>query len=626
MLRELIASCLLGFAALSAVAEGETSAFSYAGDELSYWGKGKSEIYDVAIRIEDPALVGKKITGIRALVNAYEGIESTSVWLSEELTLEKIGNVKVTVPDTFSAEVTPEKIPFPGAEDYSIGQLSVTLDSPYEITEDGIYVGYSLTVPAVEKGSSLTDAQQYPVLLSPSGNPLSLYIRASKDFLKWLPYNERLGMAAAIYVTLEGEFAEYCVGIRQLDSAYVPVDKEFSMRSAIYNHGQKDVSSIGYTYTVGGRPFGRTIEFAEPISPDIVNSTVVDLPIDALTELGDFTIDLTIDKVNGMDNFSTQSSASASLHVLPYLPVHRPMLEEFTGTWCGWCIRGYIALESLNEEFGDNVVLAAYHDGDPMQADDFPVDPVSLGFPSALLNRVPAGDPYLGTSTSGFGMKGEVEASLAVMVPADIQVYADWTDADRNGISVRSVATFFEDKVDAGYKIGYILLNNGLTGAEPGWLQKNYFPKYAVQYAGTDLEFLTKWPSIIPNLVFNDVVVDASGVQGVDGSIPVDIAFNTPYVNEFSFDISGNTVIQDKDKLYVAAFIINPDGTILNAVKTRVGGENSVDAVDSEVVEVSAEYFSLSGLRVPAPLPGVCIKMSHMSDGSVRTRKVSVLR
>ncbi|MDE7096280.1 MAG: hypothetical protein K2O47_02170, partial [Muribaculaceae bacterium] len=579
-----------------------------------------------AIRIEDPALVGKKITGIRALIHAYEGIESTSLWLSKELTLEKEGSVKVTVPDTYSAEVTPEEIPLPGVDDYSIGQLSVSLDTPYVLTEEGIYVGYSLTVPVAEKGSSLTATQQYPVLVSPSDNPLSLYIRASKDFLKWLPYNEKLGVAAAIYVTLEGEFSEYSVGIKQLYSTYASVDKEFTMRAAVNNMGKKDVSSIGYTYSVGGKTFERTLEFSDPIVPDLVNSTIVDLPIDALPELGDFDIDLTIDKVNGMDNLCSQSSASAYVHVLPYLPVHRPMLEEFTGTWCGWCIRGYVALESLNEEFGDNIVLAAYHDGDPMQADDFPLDPVYLGFPSAILDRGPSEDPYHGTGSNGFGMRKEVEASIAAMVPADIQLEAVWSDTDRTRISVKSTVTFFEDKEDAGYKVGYVLLNNGLTGTDAGWFQSNYFPKYALQYIGTELEYLTKWTSIVPNLVFNDVVVDAAGVKGVDGSVPSDINFNMPYEYDFSFDIAGNTVIQDKDKLYVAAFILNPDGTILNSNKTRVVSGDAVESVGSDLVEESAEYYSLSGARVASPQQGVYVKVSKMSDGSVRTGKVSVLR
>ncbi|MDE6560549.1 MAG: hypothetical protein K2K75_04125 [Muribaculaceae bacterium] len=622
MLKKLIASCFIATAAFSAVADDGTFVFSYAGDDYGYWGKGKAEIYDAAIRIQDPSLVGKKIIALRAVLNAYEDIEDTSIWLSKELTLEKVGSVKVTVPDVCSFDVTPEKISLPGSDD-SYGQLSATLSEPYVITEEGIYVGYSLTVPAAEKGKPLSNKQQNPLLLSSCSNPNSLYLRASKDFLKWMAYNSKLNAAAMIYVTLEGEIPEYSVGLTSLASAYAPVDKEFNIHAVITTPGAKDVSSIGYTYTIGGNSFDRTLEFDTPIASDFINSTSVDLPISPVAELGEYSLDLTINKVNGMDNANSKSSASCELTVLPFVPKHRPMLEEFTGTWCGWCTRGFIALEKLNELYGDDVVLAAYHDGDSMQASGFPVDDVeSLGFPSSMLNRGPAMDPYYANSNIDFGMKDAVKASIDTTVPADIQVRALWGDEDKTVIKIQSTATFFVDKQDAGYKVGYLLINNGLRGSGTGWIQSNYYSSQAGQYDGTDLEILTTWPSKVPGLVFNDVVVDTEGMMGVDGAVPSDIVYNQPYSSEFSYDIASNDVIQDKDSLYVAAFIINPNGTILNSNKAKVDGFAAVNSFDANVEEVSVEYFNLSGCRVAYPDQGVFVKVSKMSDGSRRTSKI----
>ncbi|MDE6696640.1 MAG: hypothetical protein K2K25_07150 [Muribaculaceae bacterium] len=621
MFRKLILLGTLLSAATNAMAESNTITFTYANDDLQPWGRAKSQIYDIAIRIDEPALVGKKITGIRALINAYEGVESTSLWLSKELTLEKIDGVKVTVPDSYSATVNPTKISISGDDNY-IGELSVALDKPYEITEEGIYVGYSLTVPTVEKGTSLSEQQQYPILVTPSDNPKSLYLRASKDFLKWIAYNEKLGKAAAIYVDLEGDFSEYSVGLRELESMYVPVDKEFCLKAEISNPGMKDAESIDYTYTINGKTYERTMEFAKPILAGGVNTTAVELPIDPLSEIGTFTIDVDIVKVNGAENQNPKRMASATLNVIPYVPVHRPMVEEFTGTWCGWCIRGYYAMEWLNEDFGDNVVLAAYHDGDPMQADAFPLDPSRIGYPGAVLNRGAVEDPYYGTGEDGFGMKAEVAKSMSTIVPADIQVAATWTDSSKTKISVKSTSTFFNEQSNAGYKVGYLLLNNGLTGNGQSWIQHNYFPKYAAKYAGTEFEFLTKMKELIFGLTFNDVVVDASGVKGEEGSIPSDVVFNKPYQNDFTFDIEGNTVIQDKDKLYVAAFIINPNGTILNSNKMHVEYGTSVESIASGAREVSAEYYNISGVRVANPENGIYVKVSQMSDGTIQTKKI----
>lgn len=621
MIKKLLSLCHLSVAVFSAMAAESSVTYTYAGDEFGFWGKGKSEIYDVAIRISDPTLVGKKITSVRALINAYEGIESTSVWLSKDLTLEKIDGVKVTVPDTYSAAVTPECVTLPGT-DVRVGRLSAVIDTPYVLTEEGIYVGYSLTVPAVPKGESLTDMQQNPILLSPCNNLESLYIRASKDFLKWLPYNEKLGGAAAIYVTLEGDFAEYSLGIKDMAVTYTAVNEDFTVRTVLSNIGSSSVSKIGYSYSIGGKDFENVIDLESPVAPDFVNSTVVDLPIAAIEELGSYDLDLKIVTVNGVENESTVASASTQVHVLPFVPVHRPMLEEFTGTWCGWCTRGYWALETLNELYGDNVVLAAYHDSDPMQAAAFPLN--VDGFPSATLNRNGIEDPYYGNANDGFGMKNEVVASMETMALAAIEVSAVWANAEKTEISVNAQSIFLENKTNAGYKIGYLLINNGLTGTDSSWFQSNYFPSYASTYAGTDLEVLTTWPAKVAGLVFNDVVVDVTGMKGVEGSVPSDVAYNTPYGSEFSYDIASNGVIQDKDKLYVAAFIINPDGTILNSNKVKVadGGDSAVDAEPAGVVEMSSEYYNLSGARVLSPADGMYVKVSRMSDGSVRTAKV----
>lgn len=605
----------IGFSAMAA--EG-SQVITYASDDLETWGKGKSEIYDVAIRIEDPALVGKKITAIRALLGTSEGLESTSLWLSKELTLEKVGSVKVTVPDTYSAEVTPEPVTVPGI-DSPCGQLSVALDAPYEITADGIYVGYSLTVPAVEKGGSLSDGQKNPVVVSPSDNPLSMYIRASKDYLKWIPFNDRINAAAAIYVTVEGQFDEYSVGLRDVAGAYTELSKDFIVKATVSNAGIAEVTSLDYTYTVAGTAHEGKVVLDTPLSPSITAVYTVELPLDGIDEYGDFDVDLTVTKVNGMTNENVSPSASCTVKVLPFVPVHRPMLEEFTGLWCGWCTRGYWAMEKLNEIYGDAVVLAAYHNGDPMQVtDSYPLD--VDGFPSSTLNRQGTIDPYYGYPEREFGMKDNVQASIDDAVLADIVVEAAYVDQDQTKIAVSATTTFLEEMHDAGYKVGFLLICNGLS--KPNWIQSNYFPNYASTYAGTDLEVLTKWPAKVTGLVFNDVVVDVDGMKGVEGSVPADIAFNSPYSTDFEYDIAENALIQDKDNVYVAAFIINPDGSILNSNKAKVTGANALPRIDAAAEEVSAQYFSISGMRVDAPRQGVFVKVAVMSDGSVRTEKI----
>ncbi len=618
MLKQLTA-CVVGTMGLCSMAAESTVVYTYAGDEAGYWGKGKAETYDVAIRISDPALAGKKIVGIRALLNATEGIENTSLWLSKELTLEQNENkVKVNVPDTYSENVTVNTVNEFGIE---CGELSVTLSNPYELSADGIYVGYTLEVP---KADALTDMQQNPLLLSPCSNPESLYIHASKDFLKWMAYNDRIGAAAIIYVTLEGEFPEYCIGVKNLAYSYASQNEDFTVKAELSNIGSQIAESLDYTYTVDGVSHDVHFIPEQGIAPNLVSSTTVDLPLEAVSEIGEHAIELTITKVNGQENGSAAATANTTVSVLPYVPVHRPLVEEFTGTWCGWCTRGYVAMELLNDTFGDDVVLAAYHNGDPMQVTS--AYPVSVsGYPSASLNRNGVIDPYYGNhDDQDFGIKYDVIDCMNTVVPADINVEASWADADKTRIEINAATRFFENNANAGYKVGYILINNGLSGEGSSWEQHNYYPSYASTYVNTGLEILTTWPETVSGLVFNDVVVDVAAMKGVEGSIPSSIVYNEEYTTTYSMDIASNKVIQDKDKLYVAAFIIAPNGTIINANKAQVGGGSAVNTISSDASEVSAEYYNLAGSRVATPQAGIYVKVAKMSDGTVRTSKVVV--
>ena len=128
-MKKLILSSLLAVAALSASAAEASITYTYAGNDLLSWGRFKAETYDVAIRLNDPALVGKKITSLRAVLNASEGIESTSLWLSKELKLENIDGVKKNVPDTYSKEVAVEKVVIPGVAESMRSQTKASMSA-----------------------------------------------------------------------------------------------------------------------------------------------------------------------------------------------------------------------------------------------------------------------------------------------------------------------------------------------------------------------------------------------------------------------------------------------------------------------------------------------------------------
>ena len=101
--------------------------YTYVGDDrIVYYGTRRNETYDLAMKFENGALAGKRITAIRAMVNSpAQEIVDCKVWLSTELILEKNeNNKKVNAPDILLQEATL-------GED---GWISATLDEPYTLT------------------------------------------------------------------------------------------------------------------------------------------------------------------------------------------------------------------------------------------------------------------------------------------------------------------------------------------------------------------------------------------------------------------------------------------------------------------------------------------------------------
>jgi thiol-disulfide isomerase/thioredoxin len=61
-------------------------------------------------------------------------------------------------------------------------------------------------------------------------------------------------------------------------------------------------------------------------------------------------------------------------------------MEEYTGTWCGWCPRGIVGLQLVNETYGDRVQTIAVHYDDPMETSVY-YSLLPGSFPNATVNR-----------------------------------------------------------------------------------------------------------------------------------------------------------------------------------------------------------------------------------------------
>lgn len=406
---------------------------------------------------------------------------------------------------------------------------------------------------------------------------------------------------------VEGEYAKYAASVATTDfgKAYVAVNGSVEVPVTLVGEGIEPVTSIDYAITTGSTTTEHHLDLSSPVSFMMTSEILVPLEADGALGQQEKTFKLT--KVNGVANECTTENLSANgqLVTLAKKPKVTAFVEEATGTWCGWCSRGIPALALMNKIYGKDVITVAVHgggNGDPMILDNYQLN-VS-GYPSCMVNRGETVDPYYGSNSKPFGISREVEAMHRSYVPAGIEVEATW--ADDHTIDVKTTTTFVEDVANANYRIGYLLLADGLKGSEETWWQSNYYAGSST--ADENLAALTKGEYKMKDVTFNYVPVAAyEPFDGIEDSVPASITQDVPMTHNYQIDITGNTRIQDKEKLTVVAILIDKNnGKVVNAAKFMFyddGGSGSGISDTTFLPKSGAAngaWYSLDGRRLDA--------------------------
>lgn len=419
---------------------------------------------------------------------------------------------------------------------------------------------------------------------------------------------------------VEGEYTKNGASVVTTDfgKAYAALNGKVSVPVTLAGEGMEPVTSIGYTITTGSTVTEHQLELSDPVT--FMMSAEVLVPIDADATVGESNKVFKLTKVNGVANGCTTGNmqASGKLVTVAKKPKVVPVVEEATGTWCGWCARGIPGLALLNKIYRDDVITLAVHgggNGDPMILDNYQLD--AFSYPSCTINRGEVVDPYYGSGSTAFGISREVEAVQRSYVPAGIEVTADWADANQTKISVKATTTFVENVSNANYRIGYVLAEDGLSGTTPAWYQSNY-------YAGSSLKDdnlvnLTGGESKITNVVYNYIPVAAyEPFEGIEGSVPATITKDVAMEHAYTIDIAGNDRIQDKQKLSVVALLIDKDTKkIVNAAKFKFDKESDAGSAGFQFLKDKLKGDANGDDKVDAAdiVEMVNAKNGHQSNG-----------
>ena len=284
--------------------------------------------------------------------------------------------------------------------------------------------------------------------------------------------------------------------------------------------------------------------------------------------------------------------------------VRRSVVEEYTGTWCGFCPRGIVAMQRLEEQFGDRAIIIAVHgrDSDPMSISSYK-ERLTGSYPQCQIDRGPIMDPYTGTNQRGnfhYAIDLDFQAALDQPTEAGLELQAQWNDPQQWDVRFTATTTFATDGEQAPYRLAFVLMENGLKGDGSNWAQANYYPTIP-DYTDDDMKAWNEGPEKVGNMVYNHVPVNTLGIKsGIDGSITAPIKAMQPQQYTNTVTTLNQKVIQDKQQLYAVALLLNSEtGLVVNAAQAPIlpydaSGVSSPTAVST----ASTAVYDLRGRKV----------------------------
>lgn len=482
---------------------------------------------------------------------AGTSIDGMDFWGYPEMT-----NVKIWVSSTLPASGDQADLEVKSITDVRSSLNNETLfNGSFEVPNSGLYVGFSFDLTS--------DGYKIATTYSGYDRNNALIIKSGKS--NW----QNLEGSLAVSVLFGGDnFIQNAVSALDFGSHRVMLKESVNVPVTFKNKGANTVSSIDYTITTSG-----TVSEEKHLNLLMgeFGSSTVNIPFDADAAAMENEKILTITKVNGIANTASDKTANGVLATMSFLPTAIPVIEEFTGTWCGYCPRGIAALNKIDDYYGDQVISIAVHGNQSSyRYDKMEISPYDFkssfldGYPSAVINRGETMDP-----SYCFGYLDEI---IAASAPGEISVSAKWTNNSKMSIDISTKTKFAMASSSSRYGIGFVLVADGLVGTDYGWAQSNYYSGASGYEDDQYIYPFTQQPSSITDIEYNHVAVDGWGVQyGLEGSIPQSFSANRDLNYAYQADISENTLIQDKSKLQVIALLLDKNtGAILNAAKTTI--------------------------------------------------------
>jgi hypothetical protein len=345
----------------------------------------------------------------------------------------------------------------------------------------------------------------------------------------------------------------------------------------VKNLGSSTITSYVIKYQDGtNAPVSQTV--AASIATFDTLTTVFTTPLNVTLGAHPLKVwaELSGDNINGNDTLKTTYTGVASF------PKRKVVYEEGTGTWCQWCPRGTIYMDSMARTLPNEAITIAVHNGDPMVVNNYDpgVGALISGYPSMLVDRKYEADP------------GDIFAAHNITKKdfgfADVS--ATHTIAGNN-LSVTAKITPVVN-MTGDYRVACVILEDRVHNATGGstWNQANAYSGNATPMANAEYNFNTLPDPVPANKMYYDHVARAilNGFDGAAGTLPAAMTSGSSYTSPFTYTIPAT---YNTSRLSYAVLFIdknNANSVILNAAKSTVYPLGFSDIVKNSIIEAVA--------------------------------------
>jgi hypothetical protein len=287
-------------------------------------------------------------------------------------------------------------------------------------------------------------------------------------------------------------------------------------------------------------------------------------------------IDVTITNVNGNVDVNPDNNVDSNklFNTVSQPLVKKVLIEEGTGTWCGWCPRGAVSMEYMYNTYPDNFIGVAVHNADPMTVAEYDNGANFSGYPGCNVDRV-----MLDQSVSQTALETYYNARKNLVVPASVAI--QMTSANAGDLTFDVTSTFKTVYAAADLRMGVIIIEDDVTGTASGYNQTNYYSFASQNLAlnGAGHNWQTE-PNPVPaaNMVYDHVGrALLGGYSGLAGSVPASITDGTVATQQFTYTVPSTSNIAN---MYAVAVLVDQtNGEVLNADKIWLSkaGLNKLD-------------------------------------------------